>query len=256
MRGVWMLETFTNQAAGLQGIALQTAPRVMAMASHGNQQGELPLLWRLCATLTDLGYPVVVLDANALESPDNPGLSQRLADESCRGDDFDEPGAWSVLPSALGLQQLASQAHRHGQTLEPLADVLTSYGVIVIYARAEVLTQLLPGSSIEPLLTVSPVKMSSVTAYQALKQMLLEAGLRPTVANIAVGSNFGRSMATQLPVHHLQECALAFLGYRLDALTIRAQQPDDDVTEDIHRLALRLLENAMPLSRQPAARSH
>ena len=251
-----MLETCVNQAAGLQGIALQAGPRVMAMASHGHQQGELPLLWRLCATLADLGYPVMVLDANAVESADNPGLLQRLADEPWRGDDFDEPGAWSVLPAALGLQQLTSQAGRYSRPLAPLGNVLPSYGVVVIYARADVLTQLLPGSSIEPLLTVSPVKMSSVTAYQALKQMLLEAGLRPTVANIAVGSNVGRSMTTPSPVHHLQECAMAFLGYRLDALTIRAQQTEDHVTDDIHRLALRLLENAMPLGRQPAARSH
>lgn len=251
-----MLEACVNQAAGLQGIALQAAPRVMAMASHGQQQGELPLLWRLCATLADLGYPVMVLDANAVESADNPGLLQRLAGEPSRGEDDDEPGAWSVLPSALGLQQLASQADRYTRPLDPLGNVLPNYGVVLIYARADVLTQLLPGSSIEPLLTVSPVKMSSVTAYQALKQLLLEAGLRPTVANIAMGSSSGRNMAAQLPVHHLQECAMAFLGYRLDALTIEAQQPEDQVTDDIHRLAMRLLENAMPLGRLATVRNH
>lgn len=251
-----MLEACVNQAAGLQGFVLQTAPRVMAMASHGQQQGELPLLWRLCATLSDLGYPVMVLDANAVESPENPGLLQRLAGESGQGDEADEPGAWSVLPSALGLQQLVRHAQRHARPLDPLGNVLPNYGVVVIYARADVLTQLLPGSSIEPLLTVSPVKMSSVTAYQALKQMLLEAGLRPTVANIALGSNAGRTPATQLPVHHLQACAQSFLGYRLDALTIEARQPDDQITDDIHRLAMRLLENAMPLGRLATARNH
>lgn len=251
-----MLEACVNQAAGLQGLALQATPRVMAMASHGQQQGELPLLWRLCATLADLGYPVMVLDANAVESADNPGLLQRLAGESQRGADADEPGAWSVLPSALGLQQLIRQGNRCTRPLDPLGTVLANYGVVVIYACAEVLTQLLPGSSIEPLLTVSPVKMSSVTAYQSLKQLLLKAGLRPTVANIALGSNTVHPSVTQLPVHHLQECALSFLGYRLDALTIEAQQPDDQITDDIHRLAMRLLENAMPLSRLATARNH
>lgn len=251
-----MLEACVNQAAGLQGIALQATPRVMAMASHGQQQGELPLLWRLCATLADLGYPVMVLDANAVESADNPGLLQRLAGEPQRGEDADEPGAWSVLPSALGLRQLICQADRCTRPLDPLGNVLPNYGVVVIYAHAEVLTRLLAGSNIEPLLTVSPVKMSSVTAYQALKQMLLEAGLRPTVAHIALGSNAGPTASMQLPVHHLQECALSFLGYRLDALTIEAQQPDDQITDDIHRLAMRLLENAMPLSRLATARNH
>lgn len=251
-----MLESWVNQAAGLQGIALQATPRVMAMASHGQQQGELPLLWRLCSTLADLGHPVTVLDANAVESADNPGLLQRLAGEPWGSEDHNEPGAWSVIPSALGLQQLAGQAHRHTRPLDPLGHVLPNYGVVVIYARAEVLTQLLPGSSIEPLLTVSPVKMSSVTAYQALKQMLLEAGLRPTAANIAVTSGAGRALNTQQPVHHLQECAMAFLGYRLDALTIQAQQSEDQVNDDIHRLAMRLLENAMPLDRQATTRNH
>lgn len=251
-----MLEACVNQAAGLQGIAVQAAPRLIAMASHGDQQGELPLLWRLCATFADLGYPVVVLDANAVESSDNPGLLQRLAHASWQSEIFDEPDAWSVLPSALGLKQLASQANLYNRPLDPLGDVLPSYGVVMIYARADVLTQLLRGSCIEPLLTVSPVKMSSVTAYQALKQMLLEGSLRPTVANISLTSNSGHSMATQLPVHHLQECAMTFLGYRLDALTIQAQQPEEQVTEDIHRLALRLLENALPMGRQPAQRSH
>ncbi len=251
-----MLEACANQAAGLQGIALQSGPRVMAMASHGQQQGELPLLWRLCATLAGLGYTVMVLDANTVESADNPGLLQLLDGESWHGEDHDEPSTWSVLPSALGLQQLASQAHSHTFPLDPLVGVLPNYGVLVIYARAEVLTQLLPGSSIEPLLTVSPVKMSSVTAYQALKQMLLEAGLKPTVAHIAMASNSGRALKTQLPVHHLQECAKVFLGYRLDALTIQAQQPEEQVTDDVHRLAMRLLENAMPLERQAMTRSH
>jgi hypothetical protein len=51
-----MLDSSTSQGAGLQKIGLHAAPCVIAMASHGNQQGELPLLWSLCSTLVDLGY--------------------------------------------------------------------------------------------------------------------------------------------------------------------------------------------------------
>ena len=63
-----MLETCVNQGVGLQGIGLHAAPRVIAMASHGSQEGELPLLWSLCSTLVDFGYPVAVLDATTTES--------------------------------------------------------------------------------------------------------------------------------------------------------------------------------------------
>ena len=69
-----MLEMCVNQGAGLRGIAKQAVPRVIAMASHGDQEGELPLLWSLCSTLVDFGYPVAVLDATTFESANNPGL--------------------------------------------------------------------------------------------------------------------------------------------------------------------------------------
>lgn len=244
-----MLDTCVNQGAGLRSIASQAAPRVIAMASHGNQQGELPLLWSLCSTLVELGYPVAVLDATTTESTENPGLEQLLADVYWRGDARDEPLSWSVVPAALGLERLCTQKGQRGLPLDPLGGLFQNFGVVVIYAGAEVLTQLLPDSGIEPLLTVSPVKMSPVTAYQALKQMLLKAKLRPTMASI-VGEPFSNTtMAKPSPIKNLQECAMTFLGYRLDSLAVRALQPGERRSDDMSRLALRLLENAMPLHR-------
>jgi hypothetical protein len=100
---------------------------------------------------------------------------------------------------------------------------------------------------------VSPVKMSSVTAYQALKEMLLNAGLRPTVATIAVSNT---AMPSYSPVNKLRQCAMEFLGYRLDSLTIRSRPSEGRTSDDVHRLALRLLENAMPLHRHHFVGSH
>lgn len=251
-----MLETCVNQGAGLQRIASHAAPRVIAMASHGNQQGELPLLWSLCSALVDSGYPVVVLDANTVESADNPGLEQLLDDIYWRSEELSESTSWSVLPAALGLQRIGVNKSTNDLPLDPLTGLLQNFAVIVIYARADVLIRLLPGSGIEPLLTVSPVKMSSVTAYQALKQLLLSAGLRPTVANIAIEPVPDRAMASHSPVNNLQQCAMTFLGYRLDSLTIRARPSDGRAADDVHRLALRLLENAMPLHRHHFVGSH
>lgn len=251
-----MLETCINQAAGLQSIALQAAPRVIAMASHGNQQGELPLLWSLCTTLVGFGYPVAVLDATTVESARNPGLEQLLDDAYDKGDEDRAPLSWSVIPAARGLQRLCMPHSEHGLAMCPLSDLFQNFGVVVIYARADLLTRLLPGSGIEPLLTVSPVKMSSVTAYQALKEMLLTAKLRPTVADISSEPHSKVPMAEHSPIKNLQDCAMTFLDYRLDALTIRAVQPKESRSDDMNRLALRLLENAMPLRRNRLTGSH
>lgn len=242
-----MLETCINQGAGLRGIAKQTAPRVIAMASHGDQQGELPLLWSLCSTLVEFGYPVAVLDATTVESDDNPGLAQLMDDVYWPGDLTSEALSWSVVPAALGLQRLGARRSAGGLPLDPLSGLFQSFGVIVIYARADVLTLVLPDSGIEPLLTVSPAKMSPVTAYQALKQMLLDAKLRPTIASIVPEPLSKAGVTGYSPVENLQKCAMTFLGYRLDSLLIRTAQAQDRPSDDMHRLALRLLENAMPL---------
>ncbi len=244
-----MLDMCVNQGAGLRSIASQSAPRVIAMASHGNQQGELPLLWSLCATLVDFGYPVAVLDATTVESAANPGLDQLLDDAYLPGAENSEPSSWSVIPAATGLQRLCVQTPERGLPLDPLGGLFQSFGVIFIYARVDVLTRLLPGSGIEPLLTVCPVKMSSVTAYQALKQLLLNARLHPTIASIETAPFPDTSTARNSPVRNLQECAMTFLDYRLDSLAVRPMIAHDCRSDDMHRLALRLLENAMPLHR-------
>ena len=250
-----MLEMCVNQGAGLNSMGFQNAPCVMAMASHGKQQGELPVLWGLCTALVGLGYTVAVLDATTTESTDNPGLSQ-LLDDACWQDDASEPLSWTVIPAALGLQRLGTQPSERHLAMDPLAGLFQNFGVVLIYAGADVLSRLLPKSGIEPLLTVSPVKMSAVTAYQALKQMWISAKLRPTVANITSEQFSKSSMASHSSVKNLQDCAMTFLDYQLDAQPVQAMKQQECRSDDMNRLALRLLENAMPLHRHHFVGSH
>lgn len=252
-----MLESCMSQGAGLQRLSLRApATRVVAMASHGNQDGELPLLWSLCSTLTNFGYPVAVLDATTAESADNPGLEQLLDGACRRGDAPGQSLAWAVIPAALGLQNLCARPAADHPRLDPVNALLQGFGVIVMYARADLLTRLLPDSGIAPLLTVSSLNASPVTAYQALKHMLLNAGLRPTIASVVRAPFSATAMANLPPVRNLQECAMKFLGYRPDSFAINAPRSHDHAADDMYRLALRLLENAMPLHRHPSLGSH
>ncbi len=256
MRGTLMLETCFNQGAGLQSLALQTGPRMIAMTNHGDKQSELSLLWNLCSTLVDLGYCVGVLDATTTESADNPGLEKLLNECSWSVYQQTESLPWSVIPAARGLMQLCSHKPAQGLPLAPLGSLFQNFGVVVIYAGADVLSQLLANSGIEPLLTVTSIKMSPVTAYQALKQLLLNAKLRPTMASIVSNPVSNRVTTAKSPIENLQECAMTFLGYRLDALAVRTHQPSERPTDDVKRLALRLLENALPLRRNHFVGSH
>jgi hypothetical protein len=247
-----MLEPCVNQAAGLQGLALQPGTRLVAVASHGSQQGEMPLLWSLCAAWVDLGFAVTVLDGQASESVQNPGLKQLLDDPMGRVFDEHDPLSWSVLAASQGLRQLASR----GLSLDNLGALFPNFGVILIYADAPTLALILKGSGIAPLLVVAPLKASSLTAYQALKQLLLDAQLQPTVANIALATPATTSMQIARPFQHLQDCAKAFLGYSVKPLTVTAGSQSGIAGDGVGRLALQLLENAKFLERHPITRAH
>jgi hypothetical protein len=114
---------------------------------------------------------------------------------------------------------------------------------------------LLDGSDIEPLLAVSRQAMSPVTAYQALKEMVLKARLKPTIAAImdehpaAGASGSGDSAAKKL-----QDCAMTFLGYQAHAQPVGRQTASGP--DQMFQLALRLLENAVALPRKHWAGVH
>ena len=245
-----MLDVCVNQAAGLSGLARQPMTRLVAVVSHGQQHGELPLLWSLCSTWVDMGLSVVVLDGHSRESETNPGLLQMLGTTQRYSHGDPEPSPWSVLPAALGIGRLKNS----GLFLHTVDALFQDTGVVVVYADAPSATALLKGSGLSPLLVVPPLKAASLTAYQALKQLLLDAGLEPTVANIHLPTVRTQTLPT--PDQTLQDCAQAFLGYTLHPISLTAMASGNQSNEEINRLARHLLENAVMLEPHPADRTH
>lgn len=251
-----MLDACVTQGAGLQGLSSQTSPRLVVMASHDDRPSELPLLWSLCAAWSDLGYPVVVLDATQAESPANSGL-QQLLNPNGRPEDMPREAtdtAWSIYPAAIGLRQLctASQhADDNAAPLEALEYLFQSYDVVLLYANAHMLASSLPDSSIEPLLAISTNERSVLTAYQALKQLVLNGRLQPTIVSMVDASDQSSLAWCHNMNKSLQGCAMNFLGQQITTLSVDMQQADEDAPRDVNRLALRLLESGMP--RRPAS---
>lgn len=242
-----MLERPNNQAAGLLDLAVTPSPKLMAMVAHGDEQAELPLLLRLCAALVGFGYPVIVLDGTVRESTDNPGLEQ-LLDYSHAPDALSDAPSWSVIPSAWGLQSLGHKQAPHSQTLTDTGWMFPHESVVIVYSTAQSLVPLLTGSSVRPVLTVSTAKASLLTSYLALKRLLLKGRLEPTIVNVlpaphAVSSQTGIQTAS----NGLRDYAKYFLDYEVNAFTIPAPGADDRPSASTERLALGLLENAMPL---------
>lgn len=258
-----------HQAAGLAALAAAAAPRLTALAGHGDRKSELPLLMQLCATWTALGYSLLVLDAHAQESETAPGLLQLLEEEA----DFNPAQfapklggagmAWPIVPAASGLRALRSMigdnaassaedagANKAGspglRRVRRLTRLFPNYGLIVLYAHAQELALDFPGSGLSPLLPVSVQDAALLSAYQGLKQMLGMGKLRPTIVTVMDAPTLSERMAGHSISRNLQNCARDFLACEMPALTVCIE----DETE-MQRLALRTLEAAL----QPPAAS-
>jgi hypothetical protein len=247
-----MLEAGLNQGAGLHALAVHSGPRVVAMASHGDRSHELPLLCGLCTAWTELGYPVVVLDATLAESGNSPGLEQLLA--SAGNAEIPDRGAsiWPILPAATGLEQLCRKgpgASFGWPPLQQLGSMFRDYEIVLVYANARDLAAYMPDSGIEPLLTVSTKRMSLLSAYQALKQLLIIGRLPPTMVAVMNEINRNSRASAHSMFRSLQDCAMGFLGHQITLVPVAAQSLDGHASEDISRLALRLLERAVSLGR-------
>jgi hypothetical protein len=247
-----VLEPCVTQAAGLQGLALQMAPRLIAVTSHGQQQGELPLLWGLCARWVDMGLSVMVLDGHTPETMKNPGLANLLNNPLDRAGDDDRQVSWKVLAAADGLKQLSS----HDLLAGSMGELFKNFAVVLIYAGANDLSRLLKGSTLAPLLVVPPARSSTVTAYTALKQLLMNGRLRPTVANITLEPNMSMPAPTFLPVQQLMDCAANFLGYHISPIFIEASAKGGRSQSDVDHLALQLFENALLMEQRLTQRVH
>ena len=244
-----MREFPANQAAGLQGLIQASGPRMMAMVSHGDEKAELPLLWRLCWSLADLGYAVTVLDATTFESDNNPGLDQLLENAYWHsGAHLDAP-AWTVIPSGKAIQKLCTPPLRQSLNLRRLGNLFAHDGVVILYSRAEWLVPMVGESGVAPLLAVSPEKTSLLTSYRAMKRLLINGKLEPTIVNLVPQSaDDGAAMKQDhTTTASLAACAKNFLEYEVKAINLPASGGEENSTAAVQRLALRLMESAVAL---------
>ncbi|MBK9238255.1 MAG: hypothetical protein IPO19_20665 [Rhodoferax sp.] len=242
-----MLEACANQAIGLQAMALQASPRMLALASHGDQASELPLLWSLCSTLAELGYSVLVLDAMHSETAQCPGLEQLIDGGGADRRVLDPLMPWTIVPAAIGLKRLCQATPAAQPSLRDLTGLSQSCSVVILYASASTLVSLLPHSGVTPLLAVSGGKRALVSAYQALKMLLLSGGLRPSIACMLESIESERQELDLALSRNLQDCAMTFLGYPLESVNLGDDLSDESSASTLRALALRLVENGMPL---------
>lgn len=243
-----MREGPIHQAEGLGSLARCHGARLVAMICHGDEQAELPLLWHLCRTWIELGYPVTVLDGGTTESIDNPGLEQLLdcPYRSTAGEQ--SANEWCLLPARNGLVALCQSKPSLEGLSELLGNVACTDGVVVVYASAPILATIFQGHQLTPLLAVSTARESLLTSYQALKRIVASPLVSPLIVDQTAPSTtteFGRSTS---PARTLAECARNFLQVDLQLAQLRATRDDAPTAADLLRLALRVLENAIPLS--------
>lgn len=241
-----MPERVDHQASGLSSLLRQHGARLAAMVNHGNEGYELPLLWRLCLTWVELGYSVTVLDAGTHESAENPGLDQLLDFPSTALAPHQDGTVWNVIPSAIGLQALLSSQKRQIPIEQQLGGLFADDGIVVVYGNASMLTQLLADQTLQPLLVVSTARASLLTSYQALKRLLRVPGLTPLVIDESMvpSSDTARRPSA---AETLADCARNFLSLELPLVHLQIPGGGADNTTQHQRLALRVLENALPL---------
>jgi hypothetical protein len=242
-----MLEYVANQASGLIGLGAQPGPRMMAVVSHADGLAELPLLWQLSLALVNFGYTVTVLDATSQETESNPGLAQLLEDSRWSGDDEGRPGAWTVLPAAMGIQSLCTAHAQPAQNLSQLGRLFAQGSIVILYCKAEWMIPLVGECCLEPLLAISPTRSSIMTGYLALKRLLITGKLKPAIVNMiphtpATAPIQGRSVAASLGA-----CAKRFLGYETKVIDIAEQNSEILLYGETQRLVLRMLERAVAL---------
>jgi hypothetical protein len=239
-----MLDGAFTQAAGLMGLAPQEGPRMMSLVSHGDERAELPLLWQLCWALSDSGYTVTVLDATTMETDEKPGLNHLLDHRCWQPSDNPYAPSWTIIPSAHGIHSLA---HQELYRLETLGELFSHEGIVVLYGKAELLVPLLSGTGASPLLALTASKASLLTSYLALKRLLVHGRMAPTVVNVMQNGE-GSIEAASRAAMSLGDCAKHFLDYEVHALNIANPAEEERCNETMRRLALRMLETAVPLT--------
>lgn len=220
--------------------------RVMAMVSRGESRTEQPLLWQICTSLQGLGHSVAVLDGTTAESEHNPGL-QHLLDHAHWLENTHDAADWQIVPARVGLTRLASRDMEDDMPLRPLGHLFKNFNIVLVYARAEALMSLLPGTSVRPLLAISPSRASIVNGYQTLKRLLQQAQCMPTLVSLVTGPQKAAETRAAVAARSMQQCMATYLGCDSEILKVRSFPQQDRPSEDTPRLVLRLLESAATL---------
>lgn len=243
-----MLDFQVHQATGLQALSVLHGPQLVAMVSHGDAPSDMPVLWRLCSAYLELGYSITVLDATKQESRAEPGLARLLEDGFWPGGQNRPEAAWQILPAARGLQELHTRTSGVGAAWPQLGQLFADDAVVLVYAKPEALAALLRDTGARPLLAVSSSKNALLTSYLALKRLLIDGRMEPTVVNISgLGSADLESPLPTTVAANLAECARNFLGYHVQMLRIAPKQPGAGQEYDLKPLASRLLESGLAL---------
>lgn len=247
-----MLDTHTDQGEGLRRIAPQAAWSVIAMVTRGDTATELPLLWQICAALQSFSLRITVLDATSAETDSNPGLLELLDHAHWPEDTAPDAPLWHTVPARLGLGRLALQTRPDAATpqapLQALNHLFRSCDLVVVYADAELLATLLPGSQVRPLLAVTPRRASILGAYQNFKKLLLQAQLVPLIASVVTTPYRNAELMAKSAGRALQNCAHLHLDCQTDFMTVRSYPQQHARWDDAHQLALRLMASALPMA--------
>lgn len=237
-----MLDSQQHQASGLGSLAHTHSARLVALVNHGDPKTDLALLRRLCMSWVRLGYPVTVLDSQASESESSPGLEQLLEYAHNPPGSPQDASAWTVLPAAQGLLSLSRRAHTNDFSAR-LSGLFSDDGVVIVYGSAELLTELLVDKDCQPLMVVSSTPESLLTSYMALKRLVADGQMTPLIVDPSAtpASHTSSTRST------LVDCARNFLNQDLKWVSLRPPSEDSDPTSDLQRMALRILENALPL---------
>jgi hypothetical protein len=248
-----MLDPHVDQGAGLRCQTPQAAPRLAALAGHGDVETELPLLWELCSALQAQGYRVAVLDTTAHETEQSPGLQDLLDGGTAPEDGWDytgDPGL-CAFPAAGGLATLADASGKPRPAALPrLARALRCYDVAILYGGVPLLVEWARHCAITPVLATAPRQAGVLAAYRSLKS-LCDAGVVPTVASVVTRPGIATAGSAEAARTNLAQCAQTWLGRHIDVLRVRASLDSGTASAEIHRLALRLVEGAATLAPEP-----
>lgn len=230
-----------DQCAGLRQWATSLSPVIITVVHHGDLHAEMTALWQICAHLQRLGYPLSVLDVTATEGPGMPGLQDMLIHANRPSPATD--GAWSVVPAATGLRQLASMLSPAETVEQALSHLFLDFGAVVVYADADTLNRCMNGPHAYPVIPISPDAPSLLSAYASLKKLGSQGPVQHA-ALVTVRSDQGSLQIARRIAKSLQNCTMKHLRCRLHHFDICSSFEPDTEPVGVRQLIMDLLDRS------------